>query len=183
MSHQGTEVHAITAGKPVAQRAVGGGYFRIERLSYPVDVTLLFANGNPETYTGRKAGWKWRPGIHATENRRRFTGYIIESSETQSVTVDVVESADADMTPTDELTVIDVRTGRAVALRGEAFMAHLEQPADAALNSWVELWNPAGSEVNAILKHAEAYNSPSQSINVYRVDEKAVNLTTGVRGS
>lgn len=158
MRHQGTEVHAITGGQPVAQRAAGGGYFRIESASYPVDVTLLFSNGNPETYTGRKAGWKWRPGIHANENRRRFTGYIIESEETQSVIVDVVESADADMTPVSELTVKDTTTGRAAALRGEAFICDMDIAGGVGVPQ-VQLRNPVASGVNVVLKALAMYDS------------------------
>lgn len=168
MAHQGSEAHDLAAGVTLQQKGVGGSYVYIAAATYPVTITLYFENGEPQTYTHKKAGWRWRPGQHAPLDRRRFIGYALQSDETQSVRVDVAEDADADQIPQDELTVKDTTTGRAVALRAEAFGGYVESVANAAPGfSRCQLWNPAGSGVNVVLKNLAAYNSGAGgSINV-----------------
>lgn len=133
----------------------GGNFLFLMSEQSPVTITVLRSHsaiGRAENIT---SGFRYGPAA------ARFDELVIESKDGNQQTIQLAISDDpVDYTAlTGTVNVIDQSTGRAVALRNEAFMGYAEAAASATLPSYVQLWNPADSGVNVILNRISKYNS------------------------
>jgi hypothetical protein len=138
------EIIALTLAANAAQEFYfNGEYFEILDAQYPMDVTLKDRNGVPMSILrNAEASFYARPGHYGT--------IVLQSAQAQVVRF-MYGSGDVG-TRRISSTVQVVDGGKARTLAGAAFMGAMQRTQLAANNSYVQLWNPAGSGKNLIVK-------------------------------
>jgi hypothetical protein len=132
----------LAAGVP-QEFYLSGEYFEVLDAPYPLDVTLKDRNGVPlSILRNAEASFFTRPGKYGT--------IVVQSANAQAVRV-LYGSGDTGTRRTAGVVQV-VDGGKARTISGVAFMNNNGAAGVAAQYSLMQLWNPAGSGKNLILK-------------------------------
>lgn len=133
---------AFGAGE-IKPYAISGGYFEILDCVYPVTVNLIGLHGELKgIMRNAEASFFLKGGDYQT--------ITIESAQAQSVRFAYGSSEAGTRRTAGIVQVVD--GSRALVEAGTAFLGYVSAAAAAAMNSQVQLWNPAGSGKNLIVK-------------------------------